>query len=58
MSTEEEIYSEFFAALEQSELFPDALIDELRTLMEEGTIGLKERIREAISKELDDANND
>jgi hypothetical protein len=58
MSTEDEIYSEFFSALEQSEIFPDALIEELRTLKEEGTIGSKDRIREAISKELDDANND
>jgi hypothetical protein len=55
LGIQEEIFAEFFKKLLDAKL-PEDLIKELRTILEKGEIESKEKILEAVKREIKDAN--
>ncbi len=56
MGIQEEIFEEFFKNLEETEDFPDSILEELKRLWKSGEIASQERILEVIERESGNSN--
>jgi len=55
---QEDIFQEFFEKLEEDETFPASVVEELKKLLESGSIASQEEILEAIERGSENVGKD
>ena len=58
MRIQEDIFQEFFEKLEEDETFPASVVEELKKLLESGSIASQEEILEAIERGSENVGKD